>query len=173
MDLLEISKKLDNLPIGRSKFEFQNFFIDAYPTTARLIAAALIEMENLHIRRMEIAYEIQENNLSESQKLKNHRQLNIIENQLSQLNDWWKTLPENVQNTTNAEFEKQESSYWVKVLAKQAAMELLTTDRTSTGTMTQMSNLDDESFKKSVKLCIEFMKIIKETSSTIESNFGI
>lgn len=166
MDIKEISAILDNLPIGRSQYEFQNFFLDAYPSSARLYAAALIEIENLYISKIEIEDQIKKKN-TPAQKMKLNRQLSIINNQLKQFEKWWssqsaETLPDNV------EFEKQESMYWPNILGKQAALELLTSERTSTATMNQMVNLPEQQFVEAVRICIDSIKTIKKTTDHLE-----
>lgn len=167
MKLHEATDILNNLPIGRSQFEFKNFFIDAYPSNARLFAAALIEFENLHISKMENLEKLSKESVSEADQIRINRQLNIIENQITQLTAYFdKINQEEMPDAT--EYENQESKYWRNILGKQAAVELLTTDRISTPTMNQMVNLPHLDFIESVKICIESIKLIKNFTDHLQ-----
>ena len=165
----EISKILDNLPIYRTNFEFKNFWIDTYPTSARLIASVLAEMELLHINKENLVLSLEKADLPAGEIRRNRRQIKIIDQQLEQFNNWWQKLSDQEKNIDANLLEKQEKEHWIKFLARQSAIELLTTDRVSTQTMSKMTNLDDNDFAASVKLCIEFMRMIKTTTVNIES----
>lgn len=168
MKLETVSKILDDLPIGRSEFEFKNFFIDAYPSSARLHAAALLELENLHISKIDLDDKLANSALSAAEQLRAHRQLAIIQNQIDQLSKFFTSV--DFTDLANKDlYEKQESEYWINALGKQAAVELLTTERVSTATMNQMINLSPNDFLASVRICVDSVKLIKNTTDGLNS----
>jgi hypothetical protein len=167
MKLNEVTEILNSLPIGRSQFEFKNFFIDAYPSSARCIAAALIELENLHISKIDNLDKQKKKTTSTADKIRINRQIKIIDNQISQLETFFATI-NTVDIPTSNEYEQQERNYWINILGKQAAIELLTSDRINQTTMNQMISLPQPDFLESVKICIDSIKLIKNTTDHLE-----
>lgn len=171
MDVNEITKMLDSIPTGRSRFEFENFFLERYQTTARQLVETMLEIERLHSQKASLGAISKK--ADDGQKIQNHRIINEITSKLSQLESWYNGIDPEMRMAILSQYEEQETEYWTNYLGRQAAIELLTIGRSSKDTMDRMANLPVEAYEEAVRICIRFAAMIKETTATVEQNMGI
>lgn len=72
-----------------------------------------------------------------------------------------------------ATWEEQEEEYWVDLLGKTAAVEIMTTGKPSLDTMTKMVNLPEEAYIKATQLCVQVANAIKEATVKAEEEIGV
>lgn len=140
---------LRSVPSFQSDYEFRNFFLEKYPTPARQLTAVLekiTELRNQMSNNPEKGYEIQ-------------KSLEIMET-------WFKSVdnPEKIL----ANYENEESEYWSQVLGRDAAIEIISIGKTTAATMAKMSLLPLEDFEESVRICIKFAELIRDTTERVE-----
>lgn len=69
-------------------------------------------------------------------------------------------------------WEEAEKDYWVNLLGKQAAIELLTFGRPSVETMTKMVKLPEDLYIKSTQICVRLANAIKAATTAAEEEIG-
>jgi hypothetical protein len=70
-------------------------------------------------------------------------------------------------------WEHVEKDYWINLLGKQAAIELLTLGRTSLETMNKMVRLPEDGYVKATQICVRLANTIKTTTQDAETKVGI
>jgi hypothetical protein len=76
---------------------------------------------------------------------------------------------------TNAvkNWQESEQDYWVNLLGKQAAIELLTFGRLTTETMGKMVQLPEDLYIKSTQICVKLANAIKQATAAAEEEIGV
>lgn len=172
MTVKEISDLLDRINLGMSSYEFQNFFLEEHPTNARQLIAVMQEIEKLH-HKIERAEAMHTDLFGQASNLALHRKLKIMKNQYDLFMLWYKNIDDNTKNNILENFEKEESDYWSNYLGRQAAIELLTVGKPSFDTMDKMVKLPVDDFEKTVKVCVRYANLIKESTTNIEHAMGV
>lgn len=177
MNIEEISKMLDELPLGNTEYEFENFHLESVPTTSRQLVSIMLEIEELYSEKLRLENELHGKNSRQSTKnwetIRIHRSLKIVEQKLAQRYDWYQRLEPTMRKSALAEYERQEHDYWANYLGRQAALEILTIGRTSKDTMEKMASLPVESFEDAVSICVRFANLVKDTTAVVESSTGV
>lgn len=177
MNIEEISEILDELPLGNTEYEFENFCLETIPTTSRQLVSMMLEIEDLYAEKQRLESELSskapKQQIKEWEKIRINRSLKIVEQKLEQRYAWYQKMEPVVKKATLAEYERQEHDYWSNYLGRQAALEILTTGRTSKETMEKMASLPIESFEDAVSICIRFANLVKDTTAVVESSTGI
>ena len=70
-------------------------------------------------------------------------------------------------------WEHVEREYWVNILGKQAAIEILTFGRPSVETMAKMVRLPEELYIKATQICVRLANAIKSTTMAAEEQIGL
>lgn len=177
MNIEEISEILDDLPLGNTEYEFENFCLETIPTTSRQLVSVMMEIEDLYAEKQRLEGEISaktpKQSIKEWDRIKINRQLKIVEQKLDQRYSWYQKMEPVVRKATLADYERQEHDYWANYLGRQAALEILTTGRTSKPTMEKMASLPIESFEDAVSICVRFANLVKDTTAVVESSTGV
>ena len=97
----------------------------------------------------------------------------FIKAEIAQLYSWLDSQDETVLNSAVENWENVEKDYWVNLLGKQAAIELLTIGRTSTETMNKMVRLPEDGYVKATQICVRLANTIKTTTQDAETKVGI
>lgn len=168
MDINEITKILDSLPTGRSDYEFEHFFLESHPTPARQIVAVMKEIELLHAEISRLSVDL---NQEKSPNLQ--RVLTETKQKYDQAVTWYENIDPDIRDAIISEYSVQEAEYWANYLGRQAALELLTFGRTTKDTMDRMSCLPVEAFEESVRICVRYAALIKNTTASVEETLGI
>lgn len=66
-----------------------------------------------------------------------------------------------------------EQDYWVDVLGKTAAIEILTIGKLSTETMTKMVKLPEDAYIEATQICVKLANAIKMATVRAEENIGV
>lgn len=72
-----------------------------------------------------------------------------------------------------ATWEETEDDYWIDLLGKIAAVEIITVGKPSLETMSKMVKLPEEAYIKSTQLCVKVANAIKEATVRAEEEVGI
>jgi len=164
MNITEISKHLDQINTGQSDFEFENFFIETFPTRARQLVAVMLEIEDLHSQ-------ITAAELSGNTQI-TVRKLTQLKQKLNRLYNWYESIPAKERTEILKNYENEESAYWTNVLGRQAAIEVLTDQKTSAETMNNMSNLPVDEFEEAVRICSKYTALIQDTTESVENSLA-
>ena len=167
MSILEISKALNSIPTAQSDFEFENFFIETFPTRARQLVAVMLEIEKLYAEKLDLELSIN-NDSNNNDDIVLKRRLITTTQKLNRLHNWYATIPSKERNEILKNYENEEPTYWANVLGRRAAMEVLTDQRTSKETMDAMSNLPVNEFEESVRICVKYVSLIRNTTEDAE-----
>ena len=54
MNISEIVQALNNISIAESNFEFENFFLETFPTKSRQLVAVMAEIEKLYSQHLNL-----------------------------------------------------------------------------------------------------------------------
>jgi len=93
--------------------------------------------------------------------------------ELVQLYAWLDAQDSAVLNSAVDNWEHVEKDYWINLLGKQAAIELLTLGRTSLETMNKMVRLPEDGYVKATQICVRLANTIKTTTQDAETKVGI
>jgi hypothetical protein len=93
--------------------------------------------------------------------------------ELVQLYAWLDAQDSVALNSSVENWENVEKDYWVNLLGKQAAIELLTLGRTSLETMNKMVRLPEDGYVKATQICVRLANTIKTTTQDAETKVGI
>ena len=96
-----------------------------------------------------------------------------ISAEIAQLYSWLDSQDAAVLDSAIENWEHVEKDYWVNLLGKQAAIELLTIGRTSMETMNKMVRLPEDGYVKATQICVRLANTIKTTTQSAESKVGI
>lgn len=140
-----------------SKFEQENFIDQSGSSYSR----SVIELIN-RIRKIDSDLEV-ETKAFEKQVL-NEEKDKIIEFLDSQ--DY------EVLTSAVNQWEEEEKDYWVNLLGKQAAIELLAFGKPSVETMTKMVKLPEDLYIKATQICVRLANAIKVTTAEAEQEIG-
>jgi hypothetical protein len=172
MTVKKISALLDSVNLGMSSYEFRNFFLEEHPTNARQLIAVMQDIEKLH-HRIGQAKAMQTELSGQAPNLALHRKLKIMKNQYDLLISWYENIDDKTKKNILENFEKEESNYWSNYLGRQAAIELLTIGKPSFDTMDKMVKLPVEDFEKTVRVCVRYANLIKESTTNVEHAMGV
>jgi hypothetical protein len=172
MTVKKISALLDSVNLGMSSYEFRNFFLEEHPTNARQLIAVMQEIEKLH-HRIERIKAMQAELSGQAPNLVLHRKLKIMKNQYDLLISWYENIDDKTKKNILENFEKEESDYWSNYLGRQSAIELLTIGKPSFDTMDKMVKLPVEDFEKTVRVCVRYANLIKESTTNVEHAMGV
>jgi hypothetical protein len=141
-----------------SEFEQENFNNLNGSTYSR----SVIEIIN-KIRKIDSDLEL-ETRTFEKQCLEEEKSklLNVLEQQDPV------TLADSINN-----WQDSEEDYWVNLLGKQAAIELLTFGRPTVETMSKMVKLPEELYIKSTQICVKLANAIKSATTSAEEEIGV
>jgi hypothetical protein len=162
MDIQQLSAALTKLPLGRSAYEFENLFLEKYPTTARRLVAVMLEIERIS--------NILNNDNFGLMSLREHENL---KQQLNQLEGYYNNISVDERKEILDNYELEESEYWCNVYGRSAAIELITLGRVKPETMDQMSKLPATDFEQAVIVCVRYANLIRKTTSDVEQSLGI
>ena len=70
-------------------------------------------------------------------------------------------------------WEQVEKEYWVNLLGKQAAIELITVGGPTAETMSKMVRLPEDAYIKATQICVRLANAIKKTTQDAEIQVGI
>lgn len=143
------SKLLNTVSTNQSNYEFTHFFLEKYPTPARQLVAVIEQVENLK-KQLPI---------NSDKKI-------TIQREIDMLTTWLNSVDNKQEILDN--YENEESEYWAHVLGREAAIEIISIGKTSKETMTKMSLLPVEDFEESVRVCVRFATLIRETTNRVE-----
>ena len=93
--------------------------------------------------------------------------------ELVQLYAWLDAQDPKVLDSAIENWEHVEKDYWVNLLGKQAAIELLTIGRTSMETMNKMVRLPEDGYVKATQICVRLANTIKTTTQSAEEKVGV
>lgn len=178
MDISEISSLLDDLPTGRSSYEFKNFFLESHLTPARQLVEVMKEMEWLHARINDLERTINPTekfgieHASESDNVYVRRELQITRQKYQQLEEWYNSISIDDRTALLSGYEQEEPTYWTNHLGRRAAIELLTTGRSSDKTMDMMSLMPQEDFEQAVRICTRYARLIQDITTVAESSIA-
>lgn len=158
----QIKNHLDIFSTLQSKYEFNNFFIEAVPTPARSLILLMEKIENLHVEISTLT----EFNVNG----KNVREITAKIKQLNMLLEWYNNVENPEEILMN--FEKEEPKYWAYVLGRDAAIEILSRGVTSKETLNKMSLLPLQDFEEAVRICTKFANMIKNITESVEGEFA-
>ena len=132
-------------------YQFNNFFLENYPTPARRLVAVMRKIVELE------PYTTTPFNTDQIIMFKN-----CVE------------YYESVKNKEEvlANFEKEEPIYWSHVLGRAAAIEILSLGRTSPKTMEQMSLLPFHDFEECVRICNKYAAMVTEITEGVEQEIA-
>lgn len=175
MNISEISTLLDTLSTGMSDYEFENFFLESFPTSSRQLVSAMKRIEELHfqIEILRNSIDNAKNDLEDLRNALDRRKLFEMQKQYDQLVFWYQSIDPEIRKKLVDSYEEQEPEYWANYLGRQAAIELLTIGRTTKETMDKMSNLPVDAFEESVRVCTRYAQLIKDTTASVEESLGI
>jgi len=166
MDINEIKSALDRIPVGQSDFEFENFFLDTFPTPARQLIAVMLEIEETYNEQQQLQRQLSLGDIADVTLVE--RDLTRAQQKLNQLTKWYNDIPADTRNEILDNFENEEPTYWSIALGKKAAIELLTNRQTSFDTMMAMSKLPVPAFEESVRICSRYAALIRTTTESVE-----
>jgi hypothetical protein len=130
----------------RTRFEVETFVLGAHPTPAR---KAQVLMADLLQARAEKHPDLPVLEAIYADFTKEHNVTELLEN-----------------------IEAQEEEYWVKRLARLAAIDILTIGKVQPEHMNYMASLSDEAFAACVKTATTLAKELNESVREIESQLG-
>jgi hypothetical protein len=171
MDIEQITEILNNVQADRSDYEFENFFLESYPTPAKKLLAVLQEVENIYAERLDLQAELVDTN-KPGTKIKLRRSLKNLDHRYNQLISWLDTIDQEALASISADINAQEPEYWVNHLGRNAAIELLTLGRSSKATMDMMACLPVDAFEDAVRICVRYANLIKQTTETVEAKLS-
>jgi hypothetical protein len=96
-----------------------------------------------------------------------------IRAEIAQLYSWLDAQDPKVLYSAIENWEHVEKDYWINLLGKQAAIELLTIGRTSIETMNKMVRLPEDGYVKATQICVRLANTIKTTTQSAEEKVGI
>lgn len=171
MNIEQITEILNKVQTERSDYEFENFFLESYPTPAKRIVAVLQEIENIHADRLDLQAEMTNTN-KQGEKIKTLRKLKNLESRYTQLMLWLETVDQEEIKNISTNINAEESEYWVNHLGRTAAIEILTIGRSSKATMDMMACLPVDAFEDAVRICVRYANLIKQTTETVEAKLS-
>ena len=130
----------------RTRFEIETFMLGAHPTNERKALA-------LHSELMQA-------------RQQNHPDLHILEQIYSDF-----SKDNNVEELIS-NIDSTEEEYWVKRLAKLAAIDILTIGKVQPEHMNYMAALSDDAFSSCVKSATVLAKTLNESVHQIEAELG-
>lgn len=175
-DFIEVQKQLDQLPLGLTKFEFENFFLESHPTPARQLTAVMLEIENVYAQitrlKKDLSQGVAHYTNVPHKPIEYHRQLAILTQKYTLLTTWYNKINSQMRTAILKEYESQEEDYWANYLGRQAALELLSLGRVSKETMDKMSSLPVNAFEDTVRICTRYASLIKNTTQIVEDSMS-
>jgi len=100
-------------------------------------------------------------------------EINCLQQERAQLLDYLNKQDITSLRSAVENWEHVEREYWVNLLGKQAAIEILTFGRPSVETMTKMVRLPEELYIKATQICVRLANAIKSTTMAAEEQIGV
>lgn len=161
-DLTKIKAQLQKVPLQQTTYEFENFFLDQYPTESRRLVAVMQRM-------LEINEELEQ--LSTTDTTYAELQKKHLMQQYNMLSTWYNNVKN--KDAILANYENEEPEYWAQTLGRTAAIEIIALGNTSQATMAKMSLLPMEDFEEAVRVCVKFASLIQTVTEAVEKDLGI
>lgn len=185
MRLDEVQKILDKLAGTRSDYEFKNMVLEQQCSFPRRVEAALREKERImaalqeaqikialdKYRTSTITDEIERSLVERLNVAKNiplQREIIDLEGDLSQIDEWLNGISEQDLRTIPEDYEQCEREHWTTTLSRTNAIDILIKDNPSHETMSMLSYLPVEDFRKAVQLTVQFATFIRDTTMRAE-----
>lgn len=185
MDLKLVSKLLDAMPGSRSAYEFTNMVIEQDSSFHRQLKSMLLdkELKSSLYQEKQAAIALMkyktstiddpvERAMAESinvaREIRLRREVTDLEKDLTQIDSWLSNHAIDDLEITANNFESGESEHWASQLGRQAAIELLSGDKTSDSTISKLTMLPLSDFKRAVQVTAQFAAFIKSTTEKAE-----
>jgi len=169
MDISAIINELDNIPVAQSQYEFDNFFLETFPTKSRQLVAVMLEIEKLHATKISLEFEFAHHSTNAASL---HRELTVTTQKLNRLCNWYESISEKERVDILKNYEAEEPHYWAHVIGKRAALEVLSLNRTVTDTIAEMVNLPIEDFEEAVRICTKYTTLVNSTTQSVENSMN-
>jgi len=180
MDIARARDLADRL-VARTNYEFRNFVMEGQGSWYRQARYALRQKEQLTDEIANITAEI---NLQQAQLLAQQAQITAAinqlqrqrcdaEQQLQQVDSWINTYDDAEFEDAVRCFEGSESDHWSEVLGREVAVELLSDKQTSKHSLTRLSLLPVNDYKKSVVITSQVAKFLKKTAEQAEYSLSV
>ena len=163
--LPQIIKELD-ITKPRSDFEFETFFLGQYPTPARQMIAVMEEI----LKVSKQIFVLENTEVDEDEEFTKKQNIINAKKNLLQLEDWYQGFTAKERELILKKFEGEESEYWVNVLGKRAAIEVLAQKHISTETMNQLIKLPRELFETATSICNEYINMVTTITEEVENS---
>lgn len=142
----------------QSKFEIDNFSSFSGVGFARHVIGVVNR-----IRKIESDLELE----------KRTYERNLLEAESARLYAFLDTQDEAALTAAVENWEQVEKEYWINVLGKQAAIELITVGGPTAETMSKMVRLPEDAYIKATQICVRLANAIKKTTQDAEIQVGI
>ena len=142
----------------QSKFELETFTVQTGIGYARYVISVVNKIRKLQ---------------SDLKTMVTEFEAECIQAEIAQMTAWLDLQDPTVLDSAIANWEHVEKDYWVNLLGKQAAIELLTMGRTSIETMNKMVRLPEDGYVKATQICVRLANTIKTTTQAAEAKVGI
>jgi hypothetical protein len=144
--------------VNVSKFENDNFNIQTGSAYPRFVIETVNRIRKINSELENETKTFEKNYLQEERtKLTELLEAEDITKLVSATSNW-------------QEFERD---YWINLLGKTAAIEILTKGTASTETMTKMVKLPEDDYIKATQICVRLANAIKEATMNAEAAIGI
>jgi len=170
MNILEISQALNNIYISQSNYEFENFFLETYPTKSRQLVAVMVEIEKLYSQHFSLTESLNSGLVDSAHTTMLQREIHSIKQKLDRLHNWYQAVPADERSAILANYEAEEPIYWANVLGRAAALEVLSTQHASKDTMDAISNLPLDDFEEAIRICNKYSLLLRNTVEDVENN---
>ncbi len=158
MDIEKVRALLSGHCVKQSYWEFINFVIEPYGEfKGRAILAVLARLRELDQLRANTA---------------DATHLAEITAESAQLNKWMDQWSEEDIRKHLASIEEEEPKYWAQRLGREAAVDLLSTGRVSTPTMTRAVLLSENDYKVFAETCGSITHVVNTISREVEEAQG-
>ena len=170
MNISEIVQALNNISIAESNFEFENFFLETFPTKSRQLVAVMAEIEKLYSQHLNLTESFKSQVMYDRNVIILQREISSITQKLDRLYNWYQSIPADERDKILANYEAEEPTYWANVLGRKAALEVLSNQHTSKETMDTMSNLPPDEFEEAIRICNKYTLLLRNTVEDVENN---
>jgi hypothetical protein len=173
MNISQVIKQLDTIKTSQSDYEFENFILDSIPKSSRQLVTLMLELERLHAEKCDLEATLVSPDITEGAKILLHRKLQNNAHSMRILSDWYDGIPAKERKQILENYNAEEPEYWAEYLGRQAALELLALGRTTKETLDKMSMLPVSEFEESVRICVRYSNLIKDTTDSVENQMKI
>ena len=85
MNISEIVQALNNISIAESNFEFENFFLETFPTKSRQLVAVMAEIEKLYSQHLNLTESFKSQVMYDRNVIILQREISSIKQKLDRL----------------------------------------------------------------------------------------